>query len=178
MGFHSTLLVLRYISLNSDQFPIQAFEWVVRDVHRLRDHVERSDRADASSANTFDVLTEEPTLADGKFKLEIGDCPVSMLYNVDTYHSEAKPPPLETTETESPAIGAHLPTLSLYVTSVMLEFAHADYEISASMFAGIKCQDDRAGERGARPDWAWEFWQNDWVFREDSEVWGECKSYP
>lgn len=65
-------------------------------------------------------------------------------------------------------------TLSLYVTSVMLEFAHADYEISASMFAGIKCQDDRAGERGARHDWAWEFWQNDWVFREDSEVWGMC----
>ena len=56
----------------------------------------------------------------------------------------------------------------------MLEFAHTDYEIYASMFAGIKCQDDRAGERGARPDWVWEFWQNDWTFREDSEVWGMC----
>lgn len=56
----------------------------------------------------------------------------------------------------------------------MLEYAHTDYEISSSMFAGIKCQDDRAGERGARPDWAWEFWQNDWTFREDSEVWGTC----
>lgn len=41
------------------------------------------------------------------------------------------------------------------------------------MFAGIKCQDDRVGERGARTEWAWEYWQNDWVFREDSEVWGE-----
>lgn len=54
----------------------------------------------------------------------------------------------------------------------MIEYAHTDYEIWSSMFAGIKCQDDRAGERGARPDWVWEFWQNDWVFREDSEVWG------
>lgn len=55
----------------------------------------------------------------------------------------------------------------------MLEYAHTDYEIYTSMFAGIKCQDDRAGERGARPDWVWEFWQNEWTFREDSEVWGE-----
>lgn len=60
----------------------------------------------------------------------------------------------------------------------MLEYAHSDYEISSSMFTGIKCQDDRAGERGARPDWAWEFWQNDWVFREDSEVWGVYFALP
>ena len=59
----------------------------------------------------------------------------------------------------------------------MLEYAHADYEIYTSMFTGIKCQDDRVGERGARPEWVWEFWQNDWVFREDSEVWGE-RAYP
>ena len=68
-------------------------------------------------------------------------------------------------------------TLALYITSVMLEYAHTDYEIYASMFAGIKCQDDRAGERGARPDWVWEFWQNDWIFREDSEVWGMILSH-
>lgn len=67
---------------------------------------------------------------------------------------------------------AQTPTLSLFVTSVMLEYAHTDYEICSSMFAGIKCQDDRAGERGARAGWAWEFWQDEWTFREDSEVWG------
>lgn len=55
----------------------------------------------------------------------------------------------------------------------MLEYAHADYEIYTSMFSGIKCQDDRVGERGARAEWVWEYWQNDWVFREDSEVWGK-----
>jgi hypothetical protein len=41
--------------------------------------------------------------------------------------------------------------------------------MNASMMAAIKCQDDRVG---ARPEWVWEFWQNDWVFRRESEVWG------
>jgi len=64
-------------------------------------------------------------------------------------------------------------TLSLYITSLMLDYAQGDYETSASMMAAIKCQDDRVGERGARPEWMWEFWQNDWVFRRESEVWGK-----
>ncbi|KAI0089090.1 hypothetical protein BDY19DRAFT_993323 [Irpex rosettiformis] len=149
---------------NKRHWSFTAFEWVVKDVHRLRDHIELSDKAqDISNADTFDVLTEEPMLADGKFKLEIG--------------KKSSPDPVETTNNEPSVIRAQPPTLSLYVVSVMLEYAHADYEISSSMFAGIKCQDDCAGERGARPEWAWEFWQNDWVFREDSEVW-ECPLPP
>jgi len=66
-----------------------------------------------------------------------------------------------------------LPTLSLYVTSLMLDYANAEYEISASMLAAIKCQDDRVGERGARADWAWDTWQTEWTFRQDNEVWRE-----
>jgi hypothetical protein len=62
-------------------------------------------------------------------------------------------------------------TLSIYITS-LLDFPQGDYETCASMMAAIKCQDDRVGERGARPEWIWEFWQNDWVFRRESEVWG------
>jgi len=64
-------------------------------------------------------------------------------------------------------------TLSLYITSLMVDLIQDNYEAYASMMAAIKCQDDRAGERGARPEWAWEFWQNNWVFRRGSEVWGE-----
>ena len=60
-------------------------------------------------------------------------------------------------------------TLSIYITS---DFPQGDYEICASMMAAIKCQDDRVGERGARAEWIWEFWQNDWVFRREHEVWG------
>lgn len=64
-----------------------------------------------------------------------------------------------------------LPTLSLYVTCLMLDYPNAEYEIAASMLAAIKCQDDRVGERGARADWAWDFWQTEWTFRQDNEVW-------
>jgi hypothetical protein len=63
--------------------------------------------------------------------------------------------------------------LSLYITSLLLDFARAEYEFSASMMAAIKCLDDRLGERGARSEWFWEFWQHDWTFRQESEVWGK-----
>ena len=76
----------------------------------------------------------------------------------------------------TPIIRAQPPTLSLYVTSLTVDFAHTDYELSASMFAAIKCQDDRIGERGARAEWAWEYWQNSWSFRQGSEVWGELSN--
>ncbi|SRR6266403_563151 len=64
-------------------------------------------------------------------------------------------------------------TLSLYVTCLMLDDPNAEYEISASMLAAIKCQEDRVGERGARADWAWDTWQTEWTFRQDNEVWRE-----
>ena len=50
----------------------QAFEWIVRDVHRLRDHVESLNEGNNVDVSTFDVLKESPMLGDGKFKLEIG----------------------------------------------------------------------------------------------------------
>jgi hypothetical protein len=55
----------------------------------------------------------------------------------------------------------------------MVDFAHADYEFSTSMMTAIKCQADRPGERGAPPEWVWEFWQMDWTFRQGHEVWGK-----
>lgn len=69
-----------------------------------------------------------------------------------------------------------LATLSLYITTLMLDYAEDDFELHTSMMVAIKCQGDRIGERGARPDWVWEFWQNDWVFRRENEVWGNLKS--
>ena len=58
----------------------------------------------------------------------------------------------------------------------MVDFVHG-FEMSASMMAAIKCQDDLVGVRGARSEWIWEFWQNDWVFRQESEVWGSCLDF-
>lgn len=60
---------------------------------------------------------------------------------------------------------------------MMLDYPQQpDYEMPASMFTAIKCQDDKVGERGARAEWAWEYWQDGWVFRQESEVWGEANA--
>jgi hypothetical protein len=45
------------------------------------------------------------------------------------------------------------------------------------MMAAIKVRGDLAGERGARADWVWEFWDQDWTFRKESEFWGACSRY-
>ncbi|CAA7259631.1 unnamed protein product [Cyclocybe aegerita] len=129
------------------------FEWVVRDAHKLRNFVEGVEAVEDGvqpGHGDFEILKHSPMLGDNKFKLEI-----------------APTIPADGSSASSPT------TLSLYITSLLLDFAQGDYETHASMMAAIKCQDDRAGERGARPDWVWEYWQNDWVFRRESEVW-EC----
>ncbi|KAL0567176.1 hypothetical protein V5O48_014826 [Marasmius crinis-equi] len=153
------------------QWSFMGFEWVVRDVHKLRDYVEgrsslsvnESDGAandgitgeneeNSVVADDFEILKQSPIIGDNKFKLEI-----------------ARTSPTEGT---SQRTGTTKPdTLSLYITCLMLDSAYADYEMSASMMTAVKCQEDRVGERGARPDWVWENWQSDWVFREGNEVW-------
>ncbi|KAE9410027.1 hypothetical protein BT96DRAFT_984351 [Gymnopus androsaceus JB14] len=82
-----------------------------------------------------------PVIGDSKFKLEI-----------------ARTAPIN----EGTSASAKPPGLSLYITPLMLDFAHPQYEMAATMMAGVKCQDDRAGERGARAEWAYEVW-DDWV---------------
>ncbi|KAJ3799207.1 hypothetical protein GGU11DRAFT_679953 [Lentinula aff. detonsa] len=135
------------------------FEWVVRDVRKLRNFVEgflssepvEGEDATSIEADDFDILKHSPVIGDGKFKLEI---------------ARTAPRNERNSALDKPS------GLALYITPLMLDFAHPQYEMSATMMAGIKCQDDRAGERGARADWPFEVW-HDWVFRQDNEVW-EC----
>lgn len=135
-----------------------AFEWVVHDVNKLMNFVEGRDLQDGPEGNVpiaqnddFEILKESPLMGDGKFKLEIARTPL--------------------TENNSPTDEKdQVQTLSLYITSLMIDFPH-EYETSASMMTAIKCQDDRVGERGARAEWIWEFWQERWKFCMDSEVW-------
>ncbi|KAF8646374.1 hypothetical protein AX16_007240 [Volvariella volvacea WC 439] len=142
------------------QWTFMGFEWVVRGVHKLRDFVEGTPQPGEQAANAddlddYEILKQSPIIGDNRFKLEI-----------------VRPSVNETDGEQSVK-----PTLSLYITCLTMDFAHSDYELSASMMTAIKCQEDRAGERGARPEWIWEFWQNDWVFRQESEVW-ECPLPP
>jgi hypothetical protein len=57
---------------------LQAFEWVVHDVGKLRDFVEGRgldetvDGRGGPDRDDFEILRESPMLGDGKYKLEIG----------------------------------------------------------------------------------------------------------
>jgi len=119
-------------------------------VTKLRDFVDGlqpSDDTTPPTADDFEVLKQSPMLGDNKFKLEIA----------------LTPPPDDNSRA----------SLSLYITSLIMDYAHGDFESSATMLAAIKSTDEAAGSRGSRPEWVWEFWQHDWVFRRESEVWGE-----
>jgi hypothetical protein len=66
---------------NPRHWSFTAFEWLVRDVQKLKDFVEGREAVgdEAEDMQTlgihdFEVLKESPMLGDGKFKLEIGTC--------------------------------------------------------------------------------------------------------
>ncbi|KAF8195607.1 hypothetical protein K438DRAFT_1826207 [Mycena galopus ATCC 62051] len=135
------------------QWSFMGFEWVVRDVHKLRDFVEgvqadttEDEDGSAVGPDDFEILKLAPLIGDDKFKLEI-----------------QAPAPTEGAPDSKP------PTLMLCITSLILDFAH-NYEMQSSMMAAIKYHDERVG---ARPEWVFDYFQSDWVFRRESEVW-EC----
>ncbi|KAF5364175.1 hypothetical protein D9756_000336 [Leucocoprinus leucothites] len=139
------------------QWSFTGLEWIVRDVQKLRYFVEgdgQNTTTAQSQIDEFEILRQSPIMGD-KFKLEIACTPQS---------EETLNPPRQ--------------TLSLYLTSLMMDFAQgSDYEMAASMMVAIRYPDTRVGDRGLRADWVWQFWQHDWIFRQESEVW-ECPLPP
>lgn len=139
------------------QWSFIGFEWMIHDLSRLRNVVEGlqetfevSNQEVPPCPEGFEVLRETPLLGDGRFNLEVTQ---------DSHTSEGLDAATKTLN------------LSVLVTSLMVD---RGYETPASIMVAIKCQDDRVGERGARAGkWIWERWENDWLFREGSEVW-EC----
>ena len=61
---------------NPRHWSFTAFEWLVRDVQRLKDFVEGKDAVGNETENLgpddFEVLKQSPMLGEDKFKLEIG----------------------------------------------------------------------------------------------------------
>ncbi|QRV90785.1 hypothetical protein RhiJN_18803 [Ceratobasidium sp. AG-Ba] len=157
------------------QWSFNAFEWHIRDVRALRDYLEhwsaeqalvspsgQSEQSGTSNQqNIPELLRESPVIGDGKFKLEVcASC--------------------TSTDSEVPAdtVGSTGARLSIFVTSLMLDYApHTNTELCTTMMAAVKVRGDLAGERGARADWLWEFWDQDWTFRKESEFW-ECTLPP
>jgi hypothetical protein len=144
---------------------------VVPDVERLSRSIESDTDLNGDDDHlsvkdddqSFEILSQSPLLGDGKFKLEIGMRPALR---------EKAVPGL--TSIRARTAGAQ--TLSLYVTSLVVGYSRNDYEVSATVLAAIKTNNSKAGERGARTEWVWKEWQNDWTFRQESEVWGEVWS--
>ncbi|CAE6441053.1 unnamed protein product [Rhizoctonia solani] len=157
------------------QWSFNAFEWKVRDVAGLKEyldhwsaeqtstvtHANQGNLDDRGSNSVPELLRESPIIGDGKFKLEVcASCaPISPDTPQDsTGHIDAR--------------------LSAFVTSLMLDYApHTDTELCTTMMAAIKVREDLAGERGARADWVWEFWDQEWTFRKENEFW-ECSLPP
>lgn len=135
------------------QWSFMGLEWIVLDVHKLRDFVEgdsQSATAAQSQSEDFEILRRSPIMGD-KYKLQIVCTPLSE----ETLHSTRQ-------------------TLSLYLTSLVMDFAQrSEYEMATTMMVAIRCHDTRADNCSLRADWVWQFWQYDWVFRQESEVWGK-----
>ncbi|KAH7344747.1 hypothetical protein B0J17DRAFT_636703 [Rhizoctonia solani] len=153
------------------QWSFNAFEWQVPDVTGLKEYLDRWSAEQTSSVthanqghlsdnegsnSVPELLRESPIIGDGKFKLEVcASCAPNTL------------------DTQDPA-GPSDARLSAFVTSLMLDYApHTNTELCTTMMAAIKVRGDFAGERGARADWVWEFWDQEWTFRKESEFW-EC----
>ncbi|GAB1519148.1 hypothetical protein RhiTH_002214 [Rhizoctonia solani] len=157
------------------QWSFNAFEWQVRDVLGLKEYLDRWSAEQASSVthanqghlddgsnhSVPELLRESPIIGDGKFKLEVcASC------------APARP------DIPQDSTGPVDPRLSAFVTSLMLDYApHTDTELCTTMMAAIKVRGDLAGERGARADWVWEFWDQEWTFRKENEFW-ECSLPP
>lgn len=169
---------------------MKAFEWTVRNVRELRDYVEGIETQDSllsppapdGSSDGKDgavpaILKEAPVIGDGKFKLEIGRTSLAEEPSASNSPPVAteivQPIPLLNTlgSSASSAPTNHNTTLSLFLTSMQLDWNHGGYEVAATLMAGIKCSEERPGERGARSEWVWEAWR-DWVFCKGSEFWG------
>ncbi|KDN36028.1 hypothetical protein RSAG8_11114, partial [Rhizoctonia solani AG-8 WAC10335] len=153
------------------QWSFNAFEWQVRDAVRLKEYLDHWSAEQASSVthanqghltddgghSVPELLRESPIIGDGKFKLEV--CALCSPNRLDTSQDPTGPSDAR---------------LSAFVTSLMLDYApHTDTELCTTMMAAIKVRGDFAGERGARADWVWEFWDQEWTFRKESEFW-EC----
>ena len=132
-----------------------------------------SDDSHASQGSGIpSVLRETPMVGDGKFKLEISravmDDATSITSTPAHPNDAAIAQPISIiVESETRA----QPALSLCLTSLQLDY-DPECEIATTIMAGIKCNSDFTGQRGARTEWVWEVWE-DFVFRKGSEFWGE-----
>jgi hypothetical protein len=112
---------------------LQGFEWVVRNVQKLRDYIEGlGDETDSSQdlADDFEILKSSPTFGDHKFKVEI--CMLVIVPQPSLNSSlSARIGPDTDSEQPQKTISSSPQSLWLYITSLTVEYALAQFELSA-----------------------------------------------
>ncbi|UZJ51154.1 hypothetical protein CBS101457_000474 [Exobasidium rhododendri] len=163
---------------------IVSFTWLIPEAKLLRDEVESSPlpseggRSISAGAGKSEVWTTQPIFGDGKWKLELVRTTRSKDRDEEERSEKEEERREGCDEEEEEEAAAAAPTttvLSIYLTSMILDYSPADYEIPASIMIGIQpvqstTKTSRAGS------WIWrEFIHH--VFRRESEYY-ECHRLP
>ncbi|EPQ27690.1 uncharacterized protein PFL1_04828 [Pseudozyma flocculosa PF-1] len=173
-----------------EEHSLVSFSWTIRDVHLLRDEVERTPppsmggRSVSAGAGKSDVWATQPVFGEGKWRLEL----VRTQRRLDPASQE----PVDPTQSDDPAASTaafaseqqpeqsseigqgdaeaaddddpegslprsdSITVLSVYLTSILLDYSHSDVEITTSIMVGVRPAREPIGRRGsASGGWCW-----------------------
>lgn len=177
-----------------------SFTWTIRDLHLLREEVELSPppseggRSVSAGAGKSDVWTNQPVFGDNKWKLELvrttrpltgGPQDAGTTSNDPEENEELQTPasnvePISVPEADSGTTHARrdrITVLSVYLTSLVLDYTHPDLEIPASIMVGLRPIRDAIGRRGAENGgWSWRRFY-DYTFRKEADLF-TCHDLP
>jgi len=153
---------------------VVSFTWLISEANLLRDEVESSPlpseggRSISAGAGKSEVWTTQPIFGDGKWKLELVRTtrPREGISNVQA--NEEK-------EGEGGESAKGTTVLSVYLTSMILDYSPADLEIPASIMIGIKPVQSQS-KTSRLGSWIWRDFTH-YVFRRENEYY-ECHQLP
>lgn len=163
---------------------IVSFTWLIPEAHLLRDEVEKSPlpseggRSISAGAGKSEVWTTQPIFGDGKWKLELVRTSRPKDESIDiSSGNEITQTGVEEEEEEEEKekIIDKMTVLSIYLTSMVLDYSAADLEIPATIMIGIKPVQSQA--KACRSgSWIWQEFTH-YVFRREHEFY-ECHNLP
>lgn len=161
---------------------IVSFTWLIPEAHLLRDEVETSPlpseggRSISAGAGKSEVWTTQPIFGDGKWKLELVRTSRPKEEEVDDSNGD------EIHQTGGPEMEEgkekvmdKMTVLSIYLTSMVLDYSAADLEIPASIMIGIKAVQSQA-KASRSGSWIWQEFTH-YTFRRENEFY-ECHTLP
>ncbi|KAJ1036058.1 hypothetical protein NDA18_000205 [Ustilago nuda] len=165
-----------------------SFTWTISDLHLLREEVEYSPppseggRSVSAGAGKSDVWTSHPTFGDGKWKLELVRTtrPLTVQPHPDLDSDDNTNPSASSLTLEPVAVqdgdGSasaqrdSITILSVYLTSLVLDYTHANVEIPTSIMVGLRPIRSAVGRRGAENGgWLWRRFY-DYTFQKEADL--------